>query len=126
MKTDNVRIADLRPDDAEKVNEVVTLLMDAFEQSPDYCSDRESALEEVEEQFDPGCISRVAVDEQGKVRLSRKAVIMESPDYDPADYEGKDYDGPPPSGGRRDRDGGSGRGRDRRRGGRSRSGRDRR
>jgi polyribonucleotide nucleotidyltransferase len=68
----------------------------------------------------------INIDEQGKVRLSRKAVIMESPDYDPADYEGKDYDGPPSSGGRRDREGGSGRGRDHRRGGRGRPGRDRR
>ncbi|HEY4597316.1 MAG TPA: polyribonucleotide nucleotidyltransferase, partial [Thermoanaerobaculia bacterium] len=30
----------------------------------------------------------VNIDEQGKIRLSRKAVIMESPDYDPAQYEG--------------------------------------
>ena len=45
---------------------------------------------------------------------------------DPADYEGKDYEGPASSG-RRDRDSGSGRGRDRRRSGRgSRPQRDRR
>ncbi|HKI86250.1 MAG TPA: S1 RNA-binding domain-containing protein, partial [Thermoanaerobaculia bacterium] len=31
----------------------------------------------------------INIDEHGKIRLSRKAVIMESPDYDPADYEGK-------------------------------------
>ncbi|MFP3941981.1 MAG: polyribonucleotide nucleotidyltransferase, partial [Thermoanaerobaculia bacterium] len=30
----------------------------------------------------------INIDDQGKVRLSRKAVIVESPDYDPADYEG--------------------------------------
>jgi polyribonucleotide nucleotidyltransferase len=30
----------------------------------------------------------IAIDETGRVRLSRKAVIMESPDYDPAQYEG--------------------------------------
>jgi polyribonucleotide nucleotidyltransferase len=30
----------------------------------------------------------VNIDEQGKIRLSRKAVIMESPDYDPSQYEG--------------------------------------
>ena len=30
----------------------------------------------------------IAIDEQGKIRLSRKAVIMESPDYDPSQYEG--------------------------------------
>ncbi len=30
----------------------------------------------------------VDIDDTGRVRLSRKAVIMESPDYDPAQYEG--------------------------------------
>ena len=30
----------------------------------------------------------INIDEQGKIRLSRKAVIMESPDYDPSQYEG--------------------------------------
>ena len=30
----------------------------------------------------------IGIDETGKVRLSRKAVIMEAPDYDPAQYEG--------------------------------------
>jgi polyribonucleotide nucleotidyltransferase len=30
----------------------------------------------------------ISIDETGRVRLSRKAVIMESPDYDPAQYEG--------------------------------------
>jgi polyribonucleotide nucleotidyltransferase len=69
----------------------------------------------------------INIDEHNKVRLSRKAVIMEAPDYDPADYEGKGYDGPPPSSGRGNRDGGSGRGRDRQRGGQgSRPNRDRR
>ena len=31
----------------------------------------------------------INIDEQGKVRLSRKAVIMEAPDYDPSQYEGE-------------------------------------
>ncbi len=30
----------------------------------------------------------INIDEHGKIRLSRKAVIMEAPDYDPAAYEG--------------------------------------
>jgi polyribonucleotide nucleotidyltransferase len=30
----------------------------------------------------------ISIDETGRVRLSRKAVIMEAPDYDPAAYEG--------------------------------------
>ncbi|MDX1996244.1 MAG: polyribonucleotide nucleotidyltransferase, partial [Thermoanaerobaculia bacterium] len=62
----------------------------------------------------------ISIDEQGKVRLSRKAVIMESPDYDPAQYEGMEMSGPPggdrPEGGRGgfDRGGrGGGRGGDR-------------
>jgi polyribonucleotide nucleotidyltransferase len=33
----------------------------------------------------------INIDEQGKVRLSRKAVIMEAPDFDPAKYEGMGY-----------------------------------
>ncbi|MDY7094317.1 MAG: polyribonucleotide nucleotidyltransferase [Acidobacteriota bacterium] len=45
--------------------------------------------------------------DSGKIRLSRKAVIMDDPDFDPADYEGMGV--PAPSG---DRDRG-GRGRDR-------------
>jgi len=45
----------------------------------------------------------INIDEQGKVRLSRKAVIMEAPDYDPSKYEGMGYEGPPPE--RRDRGG---------------------
>jgi polyribonucleotide nucleotidyltransferase len=63
-------------------------------------------------------------DSTGKARLSRKAVIMESPDFDPAQYEGM---GAPvgagaAGGGGRDRD--QGRGGDRGgRGGRDRGGR---
>ena len=38
----------------------------------------------------------INIDEGGKVRLSRKAVIMEAPDYDPALYEGMGE--PPPTG----------------------------
>ncbi len=58
------------------------------------------------------------VDEgSGKVRLSRKAVIMDAPDFNPADYEGMDAPAPP----RRDNDrggrGGYGRGGGRGRGG---------
>ena len=59
--------------------------------------------------------------------LEEKAVIMESPDYDPADYEGKDYDGPPSGGdrGRRPPQGDrrrDGRGGNRRRGARGSAG----
>jgi polyribonucleotide nucleotidyltransferase len=70
----------------------------------------------------------INIDENNKVRLSRKAVIMEAPDYDPAKYEGMGE--PVPAGGDRDRDRGGDRGdrggRDRSsRGGRDRGGRDR-
>ncbi len=68
MRSDKVRIVDLCPDEVKRVNEAAILLMDAFrEHSPDYCPDLETALEEVRELFDPGCIGRVAVDEQGAV-----------------------------------------------------------
>jgi polyribonucleotide nucleotidyltransferase len=65
----------------------------------------------------------ISIDEQNKIRLSRKAVIMEAPDYDPAKYEG--MGAPEPAGGdrggSRDDRGGRGRGpRDRGRGPRDR------
>ncbi len=41
----------------------------------------------------------IDIDETGRVRLSRKAVIMEAPDYDPAQYEGMGE--PVPAGGDR-------------------------
>jgi polyribonucleotide nucleotidyltransferase len=37
---------------------------------------------------DETTVKVISVDEGGKVRLSRKAVIMEAPDFDPAQYEG--------------------------------------
>ena len=63
------------------------------------------------------------VDEgSGKVRLSRKAVIMDAPDFNPADYEGMDAPAPPRRDGDRGGDrggrGGYGRGRGGDRGGR--------
>jgi polyribonucleotide nucleotidyltransferase len=62
----------------------------------------------------------ISIDEQGKVRLSRKAVIMDDPNYDPADYEGMGSEAPAggSGGGGRDDRGGRGRGGDR--GGRGR------
>jgi polyribonucleotide nucleotidyltransferase len=63
----------------------------------------------------------IDIDDTGRVRLSRKAVIMEAPDYDPAKYEGMGE--PAPAGGDRPDRGGDrgGRGgRPPRRGGRDR------
>jgi len=52
--------------------------------------------------------------EDNRVRLSRKAVIMEDPNYDPKEFEGMGYDGPPveskPRGDRGGRGPGGGRG----------------
>ncbi|MDH3402593.1 MAG: polyribonucleotide nucleotidyltransferase [Acidobacteriota bacterium] len=42
--------------------------------------------------------------EDNRVRLSRKAVIMEAPGYDPKEYEGMGYDGPPVAAKAGDRD----------------------
>ena len=68
MRTDNIRIVDLCPDDEKRINEVATLMMDAFrEHSPDYCRDIETTLEEVRDLFRPGHIGRMAVDAQGAV-----------------------------------------------------------
>jgi aminoglycoside 6'-N-acetyltransferase I len=67
MRRAQMQIVDLCPDDEKRIIEVVTLLMDAFRENLDYCPDKESALEEIQELFEPGRISRVAVDEQGTV-----------------------------------------------------------
>ncbi|MEM1248937.1 MAG: polyribonucleotide nucleotidyltransferase [Acidobacteriota bacterium] len=66
----------------------------------------------------------IDIDPSGKVRLSRKAVIMASPDYDPKDYEGMDAPESADRGPRRGDRGGRDRGRGGRgdRGGRGRGG----
>ncbi len=70
----------------------------------------------------------ISIDEQNKVRLSRKAVIMESPDYDPSEYEGMGAPAPDDRGGDRRGGGRPARNRGRRGGpprGRGRGGRER-
>ena len=71
----------------------------------------------------------IDIDETGRVRLSRKAVIVESPDYDPAQYEGMGEPvpaggdrGPRPDRGDRPDRGGRGGDRGRGRGGHGRGG----
>jgi polyribonucleotide nucleotidyltransferase len=70
---------------------------------------------------DEVAVKVINIDEQGKIRLSRKAVIMEAPDYDPAQYEGmemamagaggeRERHGDGERGGRGGRGGGGGRG----------------
>jgi polyribonucleotide nucleotidyltransferase len=84
-------------------------------------------IADVAHEGDEMTVKVINIDETGKVRLSRKAVIMEAPDYDPAQYAAMDQ-GPPAGdrGGRGDRDRGGdrgGRGGDRGgRGGRGRGG----
>jgi aminoglycoside 6'-N-acetyltransferase I len=60
----HIKIIDLHPDE-KRINELATLLIEVF--SPGYCPDMGSALEEIQESFEPSHISRVAVDEQGTV-----------------------------------------------------------
>ncbi len=82
---------------------------------------------DIAKEGDEMTVKVISIDEQGKVRLSRKAVIMEAPDYDPAQYEGMGEAAPSGGSGdgargdRGDR-GGRGRGGDRDRGGRGRGG----
>jgi polyribonucleotide nucleotidyltransferase len=45
-------------------------------------------VSDVVKEGDEMTVKVIAIDETGRVRLSRKAVIMEAPDYDPAQYEG--------------------------------------
>ncbi|HEX6200732.1 MAG TPA: polyribonucleotide nucleotidyltransferase [Thermoanaerobaculia bacterium] len=78
---------------------------------------------DIAKEGDEMTVKVINIDEQGKVRLSRKAVIMESPDYDPAQYEGLGEEvpvGAGAGGGGRDRDRGGDRGRGGGRGGRDR------
>ncbi|MEJ2086237.1 MAG: polyribonucleotide nucleotidyltransferase [Acidobacteriota bacterium] len=81
---------------------------------------RVKEVTDVVQEGDSVAVKVINIDEQNKVRLSRKAVIMEAPDYNPEDYAGMDYDGPPPRRGRDEgRKEGSRSGSGGRRGGRS-------
>jgi aminoglycoside 6'-N-acetyltransferase I len=68
MESVHIRIVDLCPDDAQRIEEVAMLMVETFrEHSPEYCPDMETALEEIQELFEPGCIGRIAVGEQDEV-----------------------------------------------------------
>src|SRR4051794_2926124 len=45
-------------------------------------------VSDVVKEGDEMAVKVINIDETGKIRLSRKAVIMEAPDYDPSQYEG--------------------------------------
>ena len=63
-----MQIIDLNPDNKEAINQAAALLIENFkEHAPNAWPDMESALEEVQESFGSGRISRVAVDESGTV-----------------------------------------------------------
>ena len=80
---------------------------------------RVQEVSDIVKEGDEVTVKVVNIDEHNKVRLSRKAVIMESPDYDPSEYEHLPQHGPSDKGGsrsprrdsdRRRRGGGGGRG----------------
>lgn len=60
-----MRIVDLTPDDVELVRQVTALLVEAFAQSPGYVKTQESARAVVTQSFEPGHLSRVALDGDG-------------------------------------------------------------
>ncbi|HYU32699.1 MAG TPA: polyribonucleotide nucleotidyltransferase [Thermoanaerobaculia bacterium] len=45
-------------------------------------------VSDIVKEGDEMTVKVISIDETGRVRLSRKAVIMEAPDYDPSQYEG--------------------------------------
>src|SRR5215210_4469854 len=45
-------------------------------------------VSDIVKEGDEMAVKDINIDETGRVRLSRKAVILESPDYDPSQYEG--------------------------------------
>jgi aminoglycoside 6'-N-acetyltransferase I len=62
-----MRIIDLLPKDEERIRQAAILLVEGFKGHTPAWPDLDTALEEVDESFAPGRISRVAVDEQGTV-----------------------------------------------------------
>jgi len=63
-----LQIQDLSKDDHSAINQVAAMLVEGFrEHWPDAWPTLEDALAEVNESFEEGCISRIAVDESGQV-----------------------------------------------------------
>jgi aminoglycoside 6'-N-acetyltransferase I len=63
-----MQIIDLNPDNKKALNQTATLLIESFkEHAPNAWPDTKSALEEVQESFGAGRISRVAIDGSGSV-----------------------------------------------------------
>jgi aminoglycoside 6'-N-acetyltransferase I len=60
-------IVDLNAGDADRIEQVAILLMEAFVRVPDFAKTIDEARKEVKESFAPGRISRIAVDDNGTV-----------------------------------------------------------
>jgi aminoglycoside 6'-N-acetyltransferase I len=60
-----VKIVDLRLDDANTVQQVAALLVEAFARILDFVKTLDAALSEVKASFAPRCLSRVALDDHG-------------------------------------------------------------
>ncbi len=60
-----MKITDLHPEDAQTIQQVAELMLEAFAHIPDWLKDMDGALEEIRESFAPGHLSRVAVDDAG-------------------------------------------------------------
>ena len=68
MKEPDFRIIDLLPDNEEHIRQTASLVVNSFRvHSPNAWPDMKSALKEVQESFQEGRISRIAIDENNKV-----------------------------------------------------------
>lgn len=63
-----MEIIDLEPDNAAAIRQTAEILVEAFkEDHPDAWTTLEAAIQEINESFDEGRISRIALDETGRV-----------------------------------------------------------
>ncbi len=60
-----MKIVDLHPEEAQTIQQVAELTLEAFTHIPDWLTDMDGALKEIRESFAPGRLSRVAVDDAG-------------------------------------------------------------
>jgi aminoglycoside 6'-N-acetyltransferase I len=68
MRLTQIQIQDLSPDDDTDIQQVATMLVEAFaEHWPDAWPTLDDALTEVSESFEEGRITRIAVDDGGQV-----------------------------------------------------------
>lgn len=60
-----MKIVDLHPEDAKTIHQVAELTLAAFAHVPNWLKDIDSAQIEIQDSFEPGHISRVAIDDTG-------------------------------------------------------------